>query len=228
MSFNRVNYDQNAYKQDLNQSVGPGMYYLARPKVSCEPCYPYAPSVRLDKAGDSVSGKQSLIDVDSELMNITRKYSKDPREKYIPSCPDAVSNSGECCAQGVVSSCKNHVGPKPGSELDELKHFPDCFFNAEDTRLSNPSCNLRGTGWNRWEWLCKNPQDRVQVPFDWNINNRLVVKDNHRPCIPKLIDQSPALPRGGKLPCETTSTVCAPYTIPASVNWQTADVISKY
>ena len=62
------------------------------------------------------------------------------------------------------------------------------------TRLSNPSCNLRGTGWNRWEWLCDNPQERVLMPFDTNISNRLVVKDNHRPVIPKLIDQTPILP----------------------------------
>jgi hypothetical protein len=66
---------------------------------------------------------------------------------------------------------------------------------TENTRLSNPSCNLRGTGWNRWEWLCQDPQERVEIPFDYNINNRLVVRDNHRPLIPKPLDQSAALPK---------------------------------
>ena len=65
---------------------------------------------------------------------------------------------------------------------------------VENTRLSNPSCNLRGTGFNRWEWLCNNPQERVLIPFDVNVSNRLVVKDNHRPVIPTLIDQTSILP----------------------------------
>ena len=75
-----------------------------------------------------------------------------------------------------------------------MKHTRDCDNWVENTRISNPSCNLRGTGWNRWEWLCENPQERVLMPFDTNISNRLVVKDNHRPVIPKLIDQNPILP----------------------------------
>jgi hypothetical protein len=32
------------------------------------------------------------------------------------------------------------------------------------------------------------------MPFDWNINNRLVVKDNHRPCVPTPQDQRDSLP----------------------------------
>ena len=53
----------------------------------------------------------------------------------------------------------------------------------EDTRLSNPPCTLRGTGWNRWEWLCQDPQEELR-PFDFNISNRIAAKDAHRPCIP--------------------------------------------
>ena len=34
----------------------------------------------------------------------------------------------------------------------------------------------------------------MNYEFDFNINNRLIVKDNHRPCVPRPIDQSPALP----------------------------------
>jgi hypothetical protein len=48
---------------------------------------------------------------------------------------------------------------------------------------------LRSTGWNRWEWLCQNPQDKALMPFDFLISNRLMMKDNHRPCLPKPLDQ---------------------------------------
>ena len=54
MSFTNSNYDKEAYKQSLNRSVGPGIYRLNEPAVSCEPCYPYPPTVRLQRGGDSI------------------------------------------------------------------------------------------------------------------------------------------------------------------------------
>ena len=39
------------------------------------------------------------------------------------------------------------------------------------------SSNLRGTGINRWEWLCRNPQSNVFIPFRNNLNTRLIMKD---------------------------------------------------
>ena len=76
MSFNRLNYDTGTYKQDLNQSVGPGNYYLNQPPVSCEQCYPYPPSVRLQHSGDSVQRDMFMIDVDSELAGLFRKNTR--------------------------------------------------------------------------------------------------------------------------------------------------------
>ena len=112
-------------------------------------------------------------------------------------------------------------------KLEEAKrnlvHGDDCYFTVEDTRLSNPACNLRGTGWNRWEWLCLNPQERVLMPFDHNINNRLVAKDNHRPCIPKPIDVNHSLPQGeDELVCNNTISTCGVPTGPPSIHWQNA------
>ena len=218
MSFNRLNYDTGTYTQELNQSVGPGVYRLAEPNISCDPCYQPNPSSRLQIVGDSVKSNQHIIDIDSELMGITRKSTKDPEKKYLASCPDNVCSSGEICGQGVVGKCKKD-GLKQGERYDDTSntHFPDCFFPKEYTRISNPSCNLRGTGINRFEWLCLNPQERVHVPFDHNISNRIIVKDNHRPCIPTPVDPTLALPSGGKLPCEETGPTCSAYTNPPSV-----------
>lgn len=227
MSFSNLNYDEGTYRQSINQSIGPGMYKLKSPAVSCSDCYPYAPSVRLDKRGDSLSAKQVLIDVDSELMNITRRQTKDPRGKYLPNCPKAMCTSGEVCGQGLVGTCAQH-GPGQRFGDHDLQHQKECFFAAEDTRLSNPSCNLRGTGWNRWDWVCLDPQAKLEMPFHWNISARLTIKDNHRPCIPNPIDQSPAFPLGGELPCEKTQSVCAPYQNPASVHWQTSACVRGY
>lgn len=167
MSFSRLNYDQCTYEHNLKQSIGASDYQLNTPRQECHGCFPTDPSKRIDGFGGSVCSNKPLIDVDSELKIITRKASNCPTQKYLP-------REDEYCV---------------------LKDFPDCrTLPNETTRLSNPSCTLRCTGWNRWEWLCQNPQSKALVPFDFNISNRIVVKDNHRPCVPSPIDQSQALP----------------------------------
>lgn len=166
MSFSRLNYDDGTYKHILRESIGPGDYMLGTPRLDCNGCFFPAPDVRMGSFGAGVCEKE-VIDVDSELMGLTRKQSNCPSDKFLPK-------------------------EKPFCEMKSVK---DCYDLArEDTRLSNPPCTLRGTGWNRWEWLCQNPQDKALVPFDFNINNRLVVKDNHRPCVPQPVDQTHALP----------------------------------
>ena len=83
MSFNRLNYDTCSYKHVLRESIGPGEYQLGTPAISCDPCFPKDPSYRLQRSGVSVSSKEPLIDIDSELMNITRTSSNCPSKKFL-------------------------------------------------------------------------------------------------------------------------------------------------
>jgi len=174
MSFNRLPYDVNAYQQQLNESVGP-MDYMLNVPTGCDQCYPNDPSVRIQKSGASTVGgtKFQNVDVESELKGQTRQASKCPTEQFMSDC-----------------------------EQPDLTHYKDCVIASEETRTTNPACNLRGTGWNRWEWLCLNPQDKVafdnhpngRVPFDADVSVRRLTKDNHRPCLPTPLDQTLCLP----------------------------------
>ena len=232
MSFNRLNYDTCEYKQTLAQSIGPGHYQINTPPISCEPCYPYPPSIRLQHSGASVDMSKYMIDIDSELMNITTPASKCPSKKYIPKCQYCKCSMGETCGQGVgaaCGSCKTKLKRGQRTSDEQLTNWKDCTLPAEETRTSNPPCNLRGTGINRWEWLCLNPQDRIETPFDAQVQTRIVVKDNHRPCIPTPIDPIPLLPRGGAIPCENvTPSVCTVPTNPPSVHWRKTEQIREY
>jgi hypothetical protein len=74
---------------------------------------------------------------------------------------------------------------------------------------------MRGNenGFNRWEWLCKDPQSSALRPFQANINYRLIVKDNHRPCISKPMDVSALPPQvDAKMPgwCSGEADVSVP------------------
>lgn len=217
MSFNRPNYDICAYKQTLAESIGPGDYQINRPAVSCEPCYPNDPHIRLQRNGASISRSTPMVDIDSELIGIGRRYSRCPENKYLPSCNENQS----CGANSGIggNTCNSSVC------IDyNLVHFGDCFTPVEDTRLSNPPCTLKETGWNRWEWLPRDPQERVLIPFDSLVDTVQVAKDNHRPCVPNPLDQHAVYPDAKDKPIKHTIVrTCAAPVGPPSVQWKPAN-----
>ena len=204
MSFSALNYDPCAYDKYVKQSVGTGEYMLSVPKNNCDKeCFYTSPYIRLNKVGVSKCKNMDLIDVDSELMGLNN----------------------------VASKC-----PKPFNPGCETVNFADCnntFLSPEDTKISNPPCTLRGTGWNRWEWLCENPQDKSMMNFQTNINDRIVAKDNHRPLIPSPIDQTQVLPKND---CDNVEdSIKEDYKMMLNsdneipfVHWRCCGEISKY
>lgn len=209
MSFNRLNYDTETYKKELNQSVGPGIYHLNQPTVSCTPCYPSDPTTKLQRSGGSVNNELLMVDLDSELMGLFRKNTRNPDKHYKP-CKDETVNEDD------MTSTKN------------LLHWRDCMEPPEDTRLSNPPCTLKEIGWNRFEWLSHDPQKNIEKPFAHNISNRIIVKDNHRPVIPVPISCQPLLPKKKGLCSEKIKGVYANCTDPPSTRWRSCDEIKKY
>jgi hypothetical protein len=209
-TFERTMYDSGAYDANTIQSTRPALHILNPISTNqCNPCR--VPDVGyLGKVGVSVSTDRSLIDIDSNLRFGGYVATRDPNKKYKPTCPQCgTCNEGYPCGGGVVEGCKNCQ--------EKLDHLPSCDNNTEYTRISNPICNSRGVGVNRFQPLCLNPQDETRwlQPSNVGINYRMVVKDNHVPCIPKPFDQTLALPKGGQLPCPPTqSSVCGNYLKP--------------
>lgn len=179
MSFNHLNQDACTYKKNLQQSVGVGNYFTEQPRIDCRSCFPNDPTLQpgernIGPIQTGLSGSTCkdvpLIDVSSELLGITRPATNCPTKKF----QKRKEEDEEFCRLHLPKTCAS--------------------VKAEDTRLSNPPCSLRGTGINRWEWLCQNPQDNVTIPFDYNISNRIIAKDNHRPHIQYPVNQAPLLP----------------------------------
>lgn len=226
MSFNRLPYDICSYEQTLAETTGPGHYQLGTPPNSCKPCHPTDARIRLQSGGVALNKNTNLIDVDSELIGISRNLSQCPDKKYLP----VAENSKLCGANGVnytPSPCKVNINTNK-----EHISFDNCFIGSEDTRLSNPPCNLRGTGWNRWEWLCKNPQANLEEPYDFQINTRILAKNNHRALIPTPIDQFLVHPnyedKVDHDPIEPLNNNYSVHTSPPSVHWQDLNNINKF
>lgn len=168
MSFTKLPYDSCAYTKDLQESEDVGKYMLNTPKNDCgENCFHPSPHVRLDKKNIGMCKNKLIVDVHSELLGLNMKLSE---------CPSKRTIDPLYCENAFLKDCEN------------------TFLAAEETKISNPPGTLRGTGWNRWEWLCTNPQDNAIVPFETNIQNKTIVKDNHRPCLPTLKNSDPVLP----------------------------------
>lgn len=161
MSFTHLAHDTCAYQHRLLESVGASAYMLdTTAKKNCRACFVPSAGVRIQRFGTASCKDNDLVDVSSELLGITRKQSR---------CPSKQISKRNCesgCRAQAVDEC---------NDLD-----------PENSRLSNPPCTLRGRGWNRFEHLCHNPQHHVERPFAHNVNNRLLVKDAHRPCVPHI------------------------------------------
>merc|ERR1711981_360376 len=145
MSFNRLKYDIGIKKLDNNSATKAGNYGINTPLITNR-CFQTNPRIIDQKVGVSINRNvpwrfySGPVDVESQLLNLNRRASRDPSTKYNP-LKDSCRNSDKC-----------------------LKNLPDCHIRTDDTRLSNPATNLRGITIERFNPLCKNPQENVFFP----------------------------------------------------------------
>ena len=78
--FTGTLYDKCQYQRTLNESVSPLQYQLLFAKYeNCNKCV-------YDDNSFYVKNNSQIVDMESELKNITRRYSKCPQYKYNPGC----------------------------------------------------------------------------------------------------------------------------------------------
>jgi hypothetical protein len=205
-NWSRTKYDQGSLEVDTRQATS-GLEYTLDPNYAERCNQSRAPGPGwLGKQGVSYDTSIPIVDTESELFNLNRVLTRDPNYQYIPYCPGCGSNcsDGYPCGQGVIGGSECQKCQKP------LYHFPSSDLKFEYTRLSNPICTIKETGVNRFQPIALNPQDqdRWEHPGETGINYRMIVKDNHVPCIPYPIDPAPGLPRGGSIGCELVTQTC--------------------
>ena len=82
MSYNRLRYDQCAYKTEINQSVGPLEYFLNPMKYeNCQKC---RHEFGLVGGSDVSQIKGNLVDLENDLRGQTRQNTKCPGLKFHP------------------------------------------------------------------------------------------------------------------------------------------------
>ena len=188
MSFNRLKYDNCEMKKHNEESTGPGNYLYQTP-IMCNNCLNENPRIINQKNGVSLNS------------NTDWRFYSGPVD--IESELFNITNPASRCQKKI-----NHKNET------NLVNFPNCTFPTEDTRLSNPSTNLRGTGWNRFDPLCKDPQQNITFQGTYATPTRLIFKDNHRPSVvkPSINNMDP---NEKMRPCPKISPdVCGNFTEP--------------
>jgi hypothetical protein len=175
MSFNRVKYDECAFKLQMERSTTPGNYRLfGLFAENCDQCLSYdgpvgsRSDVSLVRKPTDLSFKD-MADVESELSWRSTSLSK-------------------CNITSTLSE-------------RELFHKPVCTkkLTPEDTRFTHPLDNYRGmslTDYQLEPYLPVNPQCHIQPSYDRNgLNSRLTAKDSYRMPKANFMDNGEALPK---------------------------------
>ena len=120
MSFNRLRYDNCAYSQELNESVGTLSYVLDPSKYeNCNKC-------RMELGiigGTNVSHiKGNLVDLETDLRGTTRNASKCPTKKYQNPCPTGDMNT--CQPDKIV--LRGNGCNQPRVIDTSMQHLPSC------------------------------------------------------------------------------------------------------
>lgn len=156
MEYNRA-FDEQQNKLLNDQSRGPGLYQLDKSLRNNKPAYAWAPGTNVSREDKAPSPE--LTDIHSDLLNITRKESKNIYLQYSP------------------YESKTFQSPIYGE---------DGFFDQVNSRLSDPAFDLKEYGINRWQWLPIDPQKNAVEPFRRiGENTVLGVLDNHETHCPQ-------------------------------------------
>jgi hypothetical protein len=175
MAFSRLSNDQCNQKYKYKESTSPGLYQTNTP-ILCQTCFQENPQMINQHGGVSIKRDTDWrfytgpVDVESDLMNINNRATNCPDGKFKPKCPKCVAGSG-------VKNCRCN-------QNDELVNATECKFPIENTRLSNPPSTLRSTGWNRFDYLCLDPQANLNYDntFSQGIDTKQLAKDTYKIC----------------------------------------------
>mgnify|MGYP003660190978 CR=1 FL=1 len=154
MANTRFNYDECRTSKILQESTGPGRYLLNTPGPGCNPCFIEDPHIRLQGIGPNLRSVHNghPVDIDSDLMGLTRPLSKDCL-KY---------------DENAVHSTQNN--------------YKDCSIGyTDETRATHPPWMYRDLEQTRWYPLLSDPQQKSMIPINDYKNSTLIAKDNFKP-----------------------------------------------
>ena len=148
MAFTRFHDDPCRIRKQMQEWTGPGRYMLNTPGNGDKPCFMEDPFIRLQKWGANL--RSNTINLDSDLKGLSRSINRD-------------------CLQ---ENCYNEQAVKSNAI-----NYPSCKPTTEQPRAIMPAWTARDLEQVDWYTLPLNPQENTCMPFQNNLNTRILEKD---------------------------------------------------
>ena len=149
MSFTRFHDDPCRISKQLEESSNVGKYRLNVPGNGLNPLYMQDPYIRLQKWGGNL--RTNIAEIEESLKGLNRKLNRDCLEE------------------------NNYNNFTPSSTNI---NYPEYGMFTEQPRAIMPAWDLRGSENREFEYLHRDPQARIEIPFQSNIYSRITEIDN--------------------------------------------------
>jgi hypothetical protein len=171
MAYSRKIYDEKAYQHNLLEATEAGKYsLLSNATYNNQTCFQETPEMHASRGQYRISDNNDMVTAESDLFNLIRKDSKDPKSQF-PFTKPIYKN------KPVLEKCE---------KTDLKRRYP----------LLEAPIYKREQKIDRFESLCLNPQALSRITSNQYIglNTRLHSRDNYKQKMPVLKDQSKHLP----------------------------------
>lgn len=159
MSFTRFHDDPCRINKQLQESTDLGRYMLNVPGNGDKPCFMEDPYIRLQKWGANLHS--NTINLESELIGLS--INKNNR------------NNTRDCINKNEHKLNNNVNNK-------LINYPSCNPITQQSRVTNPAWLYRDLEQVKWDILPLDPQENICIPFQNNLNTRILEIDYFTTC----------------------------------------------
>jgi hypothetical protein len=153
MAFTRFKYDDARTKKFLQQATDPGKWILNVPGNGANPCYMEDPQIIIQKWGGNL--RTNTINLESELKGVNRQLGRD---------------------------CLGKDNYEKYNVPNEAIKYPTCNnLFTDQSRATNPAWWYRDLEQANWQYPPLNPQTNTCIPFQSNLNTRILEKDYFTP-----------------------------------------------
>ena len=150
MATTRIRNDPIRIQKEMDIFTYPGKYNIDVPGPGVQMDYIEDPHLRLQFWG--ANRYTNMIDIDANLKGYTKKLSRD----YL--------NVDEYTNISVMT--------------DKIKYQNYTREISDETRSTLPAFLFRDVELSRWEEPFINPQSYAEIPFQWNLQTRIIEKDS--------------------------------------------------
>jgi hypothetical protein len=153
MASTRFKYDDCRTKKALQQATDPGRWILNVPGNGADPCYIEDPQIIIQKWGGNL--RTNTINLESDLRGVNRQIGRD---------------------------CLGKDNYKNYNVQNEAIQYPKCKqLFTDQSRATNPAWWYRDLEQDNTQYLPLNPQANTCIPFQNNLNTRILEKDYFTP-----------------------------------------------